>query len=181
MARKTYNPVAEICLYGTHAIGAGYIGRTADGRMFGDGNPVQGWSFTEAVWRAADEMRRAGIEDTGMVRIYAPGGERMADAPIGHIPTFGSLEWKPATGAGEITFEEFMAEAERQEIERGERSTRGQFRYFVEYRRIGADEPISPPVEYPTHAEATAVATAYNRANQDHTWNAVCAHVIASV
>jgi hypothetical protein len=92
---KKNQTVAEICLYGTSRIGAGWIATLADGRMIGNGEPVTDRCFTSACWLAADAIRAAGY-DCGKVRIYAAGGERMADADINHVPYFGNLEWKPA-------------------------------------------------------------------------------------
>lgn len=92
---KTTTPAAEICLYGTSAIGIGYIARTSDGRMFGNGAPVAGRGATETVWLAVDQLRAAGVV-AGTVAIFAPGGERMAIAPISSVPSYGSLTWQAA-------------------------------------------------------------------------------------
>ena len=96
MARKQQKQVAEICLYGNGTIGAGYIARTADGRLFGDSELKPHHSMTEAVWLASDDLRHAGIK-SGTVRIYAAGGQLMADTDIAHIGYYGDLKWQPAT------------------------------------------------------------------------------------
>lgn len=88
--------VAEICLYGTQQTGAGWLAQTADGLMFGNGRPVAGRPFTEAVWMAMGALESDGIR-SGLVRIFLPGGEYMAvvDAAL-PVPTFGSLKTVPA-------------------------------------------------------------------------------------
>jgi len=97
MARKTqlYKLVADICLYGNHTIGAGYLVQLTDGRLLGDGEPKAGRSFTEAVWLACRDVCEAGIS-AGLVRVFAPGGQRMADTDLNHPGYFGNLKWQPA-------------------------------------------------------------------------------------
>lgn len=99
-ANAAVTVVADICLYGNRETGAGFIAQAVDGRMFGNGEPLASRSFTEAVWLAVDELRRAGVE-RGQLRIFAPGGERMATVEIGglkdrRLPYFGELSWGPA-------------------------------------------------------------------------------------
>jgi hypothetical protein len=95
MARSTKSAVAaEICLYGTYVVGAGYIARAADGTMFGDGEPRADWSQTDAIFRACANLERAGVR--GRVVIFAPGGQRMAVTDIGRPGTFGALRWEVA-------------------------------------------------------------------------------------
>lgn len=89
------NIVAEICLYGTSQIGFGYIAALPDGRMFGDGSPVRDRTATDAIWLAVDDVRGAGA-DGGQVAIYAPGGERVAYAPLWSVPSYGLLQWEAA-------------------------------------------------------------------------------------
>ena len=96
MGRRTTKLVGEICLYGNMSIGAGWLATTADGKLLGDGEPRQGRSFTEAVWLACDALRTAGAA-VGKVRVFAAGGERMADTDINHPGYYGSLSWVPAT------------------------------------------------------------------------------------
>jgi len=85
---------AEICLYGS--TNAGWLARTRSGRMFGTGDPVEGRSFTEAVWLAVDAIT-AELGGRGQVAIFAPGGERMAIVDIARrVPTFGDMSWQRA-------------------------------------------------------------------------------------
>jgi hypothetical protein len=91
----TETVIADICLYGNTNTGAGWLARSADGRMFGTGEPARDRSFTEAVWTAADTILAAGAR-VDVVRIFAPGGLRVATVPIGAIPGFGALPWEPA-------------------------------------------------------------------------------------
>lgn len=87
--------VAEICLYGTSAIGAGYLHvHRGSVRPEGSHEPKQGRSFTEAVWLACDELRAAGVT-SGAVRVFAPGGEHVAVIDIGsHVPTYGDMKFE---------------------------------------------------------------------------------------
>lgn len=100
--RKT-KLVAEVCLYGNRETGAGWLARTAEGAMLGTGDPKAARSFTDAVWLACDAVRRlrsmAGHAHahTGTVRVFAPGGERMADTDLNRPATYGDLHWVPAT------------------------------------------------------------------------------------
>jgi len=97
--KKAETLVAEIALYGTQAVGAGWLARTADGRMFGTGEPNVRHNFTSAVWAACDALRAAGCQ--GLVRIFEPKGQLMSTVSLGglvdrRIPYFGDLKWSPA-------------------------------------------------------------------------------------
>jgi len=91
--------VGEICLYGNRETGAGWLasaGPITAGKILGDGDPVRDRGFTEAVWQAADALRAAGVT-AGIVRIFAAGGQRMAEVQIEKsIGYFGDLKWSPA-------------------------------------------------------------------------------------
>jgi hypothetical protein len=88
--------VGEICLYGNRQTGAGWLASTLHSERMGTGEPVAERSFTEAVWMAADEIRKFYMR--GLIRIYAPGGEKMATINVcGHPPCYGDLKWEPAT------------------------------------------------------------------------------------
>ena len=98
MARKNDKNlvVADICLYGTSRIGAGFIVcRLDNGKMAGDGESVAGRSFTEATWMGIESLRTLGVE-AGLVRIFEPGGDRMAIVDINRVPSYGNLQWGPA-------------------------------------------------------------------------------------
>ena len=56
MKTQTQKIVAEICLYGTHVAGAGWLAQLADGALLGDGEPRTGRTFTDAVWLACDAI-----------------------------------------------------------------------------------------------------------------------------
>ena len=93
---KVQNVVAEICLYGTHHTGAGWLAQSADGLLFGTGEPVGSRSFTEAVYMAMGALEGAGIT-SGTVRVFDAGGERMALVKAGGaVPNYGGLTWQPA-------------------------------------------------------------------------------------
>ena len=90
---------ADICLYGTAQIGAGYLVATSDGAVFGDHAPCATRSMTEAVWQAVDALRARGIL-VGTARIFHPGGARVSVVDLAcHVPTFGSLPSAPAAPA----------------------------------------------------------------------------------
>ncbi len=93
-------PVAEICLYGTMDVGAGWLANIANGTKcglyLGNGEPVRGRSMTEAVWLAVEAIREAGVSK-GAVRVFMSGGQRCADVDLGgYVPCFGDLPWQPA-------------------------------------------------------------------------------------
>jgi hypothetical protein len=97
MARKIKNElVAEICLYGASHCGSGWLVRLPDGRMFGDGELVKDRGMTAAVWQAQDAIEAAGVK-SGRVRVFAAGGQMMADDYLTHRAYFGDLKWVPAT------------------------------------------------------------------------------------
>jgi hypothetical protein len=98
MRRKQNTIVAEICLYGNHKIGAGYLARVTEATnlVLGDGEPREGRNFTSAVWMAQDDLAAVGVE-SGTVRIYAADGQFCADIEQGRMaPYFGNLIWKLA-------------------------------------------------------------------------------------
>lgn len=110
-ARKTTDPVAEICLFGVQSVGHGWLARLADGRMLGTGEPRLERSLTEAVWQAADAIRLAG-QEAGTVRVFEPSGALMATIDLGRsIPAFHGLSWTPAPVI-EISLEALLAGAE---------------------------------------------------------------------
>lgn len=89
--------VADICLYGTRATGAGWLASMfpVTGMLgSGDANPAR--SFTEAVWQAQRALTGAGLPHTTQVRIFDSGGVRMARATLGLIPAYGDLRWEAA-------------------------------------------------------------------------------------
>jgi hypothetical protein len=94
-AHPTPSPVAEICLYGTGSIGAGYLARTAGGRMFGTGEPVAARSFTDAMWLAVIDLHAAGVT-RGDVLVFDPTGLRVARMSVSLPVYFGELSWAPA-------------------------------------------------------------------------------------
>lgn len=112
MPRTTRTITADICLYGTSRTGAGFLGCRLDhGQITGTGEPVEGRSFTEAAWLAVDALRGLGVE-SGMVRIFAPGGERMAVVDIRNVPAFGDLKWEAAV-VWTISAKELVAAAKQ--------------------------------------------------------------------
>jgi hypothetical protein len=111
--------VAEICLYGTREHGAGWLASTPDGRMFGDGELNFALGFTQAVWDAGDALAKAGVR-SGTIRIFAPGGQRMAlVSQAGYLPYYGDLKWEAAPVI-EISCEDIERVAAEQAAARGE-------------------------------------------------------------
>ena len=97
MARTSRKVTADICLYGTSRTGAGFlVCRLDHGQVGGSGNPVEGRSFTEAVWLGVETLRGLGVTG-GILRIFEPGGERMSVVDFNNVPAFGALKWEPAT------------------------------------------------------------------------------------
>ncbi len=95
MARKRI--VADIAFYGTGTHGAGYIARAVDGRIFGDGMPIKWRSFTDALWAACDELYRHNYGVAGSrIRVFEPGGARMAVADLAAPGYWGDLTWEAA-------------------------------------------------------------------------------------
>ena len=91
--------VADICLYGAGAVGAGWLARTQDGQMFGTGEPHAGRTMTSATWLACDALCSAGV--SGLVRIFEPNGAMMATVSLAGLkhralPYFGDLKWTAA-------------------------------------------------------------------------------------
>jgi len=106
--------VAEICLYGTRAVGfAALASIPTDGKRqivevgwkndAGDppGSPRTRPAMetvTEAIWLAVSEID-ARIGSRGLVRIFDVAGTRYVDLPLGNVPSYGSIQgWTP-TGA----------------------------------------------------------------------------------
>lgn len=107
--KRAASLVGEICLYGTTLVGAGWLARGKGTGLVGNGEPVAGRAFTDAVWQAADVLRAAHLE--GVVAIYAAGGEFYALADLTNVPTFGDLQWKAAGHAVVISAEQIAAVA----------------------------------------------------------------------
>lgn len=110
MSKRTKNIVAEICLYGNSQVGIGYLAtEKAYNRTHGTGEPCSGRGATGAVFLACDDLKRAGCPD-GLVRVFAMGGERMADIDLCNPPYFGDMKWVPAT-VYEVAVEDLLAAA----------------------------------------------------------------------
>jgi hypothetical protein len=98
--KKQAGHVAEICLYGNGdgGVGCGWLATRAPGgreNMLGDGEPRKGAGWTGAVFAACQALTDAGTSD-GTVRLFAAGGERMAEFPLSRPPYFGEMKWAPA-------------------------------------------------------------------------------------
>src|ERR1700679_2149447 len=91
---KAKRIVGEVALYGTSQIGAGWIAPTAAGVWIRDGEPKLGRSFTEAIFQACAAIAKS--ESSGVVRIYSPDGQRVAETPVSLPRYFGDLSWQPA-------------------------------------------------------------------------------------
>lgn len=97
--------VAEICLYGNGILGcgSGFIATILDNRrnngeanpQYGNGEPVAGYTHTQALWAACDAVRRAGYQ-FGKVWVYQPGGMMKAVADLNHPGYYGDLKWQAA-------------------------------------------------------------------------------------
>lgn len=111
-AKAEQNPslvLADICLYGIRQTGAGWLAARHDGRMFGTGDPVQGRTFTEAVFQAVDAIctgNKLGLvcgHQVGLVRIFHPGGDTMTVIDLQElIPTYGDMARVPAPVFGPV-------------------------------------------------------------------------------
>lgn len=87
---------AEICLYGNRGTGYGYMARVGAGAPFGKAPPEGRMPFdtcTGALWGADMDLRNRGV--TGKARVYAPGGDRIAEVVLGRVPSYGWLVWAP--------------------------------------------------------------------------------------
>lgn len=91
------NVVADICLYGTSRIGAGYLGvQYPHGQLFGTGIPVASRSFTEAIFAAVTDLAERGVR-TGVIRIFDAGGERVTAVDLATaMPYYSDLLWTAA-------------------------------------------------------------------------------------
>jgi hypothetical protein len=107
--KKSGTVVAVVCLYGNRETGAGWLAETAEGvleeraTLLGTGDPVQGQTFTDAIWKACAAIRSAittrpagGRGVVGLVVVFEPGGGRFAVTALDAPMPFGSLSWEPA-------------------------------------------------------------------------------------
>lgn len=86
--------VADICLYGTRDHGFGYLADSRAGLHIGDG-ALTHRTATAAYWTACQELRTSGC-DSGIVRVFAPGGEFVAEGSLDAPPWYGDLKWDRA-------------------------------------------------------------------------------------
>lgn len=99
MSRISPNQVViEVCLYGNREVGAGYIWENVHGQKGGSREPKVGRTMTEAVWLAVAEARASVAIPRGKVRVFAPGGEFVAEVPINRVGYYGNMEWRKAGG-----------------------------------------------------------------------------------
>jgi hypothetical protein len=114
-------PVAEITLYGTTRIGAGWLARVYvdvnrpawSNGLIGSGEPQDGLGFTEAVWAALDAIRAAGVQ-AGIVHVYEPTGRRYAEVRLDGVATwFGDLVWREGANVYVIPAADLAAAAVR--------------------------------------------------------------------
>lgn len=97
MARKSSKVVAEICLYGSHQHGTGWLASipsVLSGKQLGDGELRPSWSMTHAVWLACESLTVAGL--AGKARVFAPGGRLCGLVDIDRPCYFGEIAWEPA-------------------------------------------------------------------------------------
>lgn len=96
-------PVAEVCFYGTPTTGAGWLVKVLDREggnvpawskgIIGTGDPVEGRTFTEALYTALDQVRAAGLS-RGLVTVYESSGAMMASLELAATwPVYGDLNW----------------------------------------------------------------------------------------
>jgi len=84
----------EVGLFGTTAVGFGFIARSADGQWFGDGEPVAGRSATAAMWLGLGEMP-APARAVFLVHFDFQAGPMVATVGCGGPwPSFGDLVWE---------------------------------------------------------------------------------------
>ena len=88
-------PIGDVCLYGAQHCGHGWGSQTTDGKLHGTCDIARDAGATAALWAALDYLQSKGYR--GNVRVFAPGGGRMAIASVdGFRPYFGDLKWGPA-------------------------------------------------------------------------------------
>lgn len=118
---KSAGLVGDVCLYGNRDRGFHYLARVGErGELLQAGDPdaypadraacveKRGTFGTqsEAIWHAIAAMRDRGLPRRGLVRLYAPGGTMVADVDVSaHVPSFGSLGWRPATVSEHVPVE----------------------------------------------------------------------------
>lgn len=85
---------AEIVLYGTRALGYGWLARHM-GRagLLGTGQPRLGIGLTAAIWEAQMELRDDGADAESMVSIIDPCGRHEAVTKVGTTCWAGDLRW----------------------------------------------------------------------------------------
>ena len=86
----------SIALYGTRTAGFGFIASTADGRMFGDGEPRKAWTATTALWLALDTLDAVGAKMGAMVAVHqdVQGIPMVATFKLaGALPYYGDLKF----------------------------------------------------------------------------------------
>jgi len=92
--------IADVCMYGIRETGAGWLAQIADGTLLGDGTPKPGMDFTTALWKACEHVRLHARDSEafvrGRVRVFEPGGKRVAEFDVAYPPWYGSLVWEDA-------------------------------------------------------------------------------------
>jgi len=99
---NTTNPatkkvVGYLCLYGAQHCGYGYLLATFfDAKPHCSPDPKATRGLTDCLFQAADDLRSLGVHE-GILQIFAPGGERMAEVDLARgIPWYGDLKWEAA-------------------------------------------------------------------------------------
>ncbi len=98
--------IAGIALYGTREVGSSFLVQinpdiakanqieTIHG--IGGIELVPDRNFTEAVWAALDLIQDL-IDERGLVRVFASGGDFYADINVQRRDWYGNYQWKPVT------------------------------------------------------------------------------------
>lgn len=93
---KRVTHCGEICLYGTHRHGAGWLAKAADGALLGDGELSPRRSFTEAVYAACEALRLRALPGCRLAYVYEPSGRLRAEVDVNRPGWYGDLKWSPA-------------------------------------------------------------------------------------
>lgn len=104
---------ASVAIYGTARTGSGWIAETADGRLLGTGEVLEGRSATDALWLACDALRAAGVAlGTVDVTIDSAAGPLVARTDVRSPCSFGSLRWEANPVRFVLSAEAVLAAAE---------------------------------------------------------------------
>lgn len=86
----------DLCFYGNRDVGFGFLLAEGSTIIAGNGEPKAERTLTDCLFLADEYLRSVGVR-RGIVRVFAPGGERMSVVDLRNgMPYFGSLKWETA-------------------------------------------------------------------------------------